>query len=291
MKPAPFEYICPTSLDEAKSLLAAHGDDAKILAGGQTLVPMMNYRLAGPALIVDINEIFELRLLQADAQGLRLGALVRWAQLEHDPVVASANPLLPEAIRHVAHYQIRNRGTWAGSCAHADPAAEFQAVALACDAVFTIESLSGKRSVTAEDFFVAPLTTALEPDEILTEVQFPAWPADRKWAFEEFSFRTGDFAIAGIITLIDSPSAAGEQHRCRIVCFGLGDRAIRLHAAEGLLNTDGLSAESIARAAEVASEEIEPQDDPHASAEYRRAVVKALVGDVLHKALGLEVMT
>jgi carbon-monoxide dehydrogenase medium subunit len=193
--------------------------------------------------------------------------------------------LLAEAVRHIAHYQIRNRGTWAGSCAHADPAAEFPAVAVACGASFTIRSAESSRTVDADDFFLGPLTTALEPDEILTEVLFPAWPAGRRWAFEEFSLRQGDFAIAGIAALIDG---AGDHVSCRLVCFGVGDKASRLPAAEAILATEGLTEGAIARAATAAMNEVEAQSDIHASADYRRALVEVLVDRTVRWAAGLE---
>ena len=172
MKPAPFEYVKPASLEEAGLLLSRHSD-AKLLAGGQTLVPMLNFRLVSPALLVDINDLPALDTIVAGPGGLHLGALVRWYQIAASKDIARACPLLSEAVAHVAHYQIRNRGTWAGSCAHADPAAEFPAVAIASGAVFELYSVRGRRSVPAENFFLGPLTTALEPDEILIGASFP----------------------------------------------------------------------------------------------------------------------
>ena len=203
LKPAPFDYRKPKSLEDAVALLGTHAGEAKILAGGQTLVPMMNFRLAAPSMLVDINEIAGLDRIELERGSLKLGALVRWHEIETSPTIAAANPLLAEAVRHIAHYPIRSRGTWAGSCAHADPAAEFPAVAVACGAQFGTFSPRGRRTIDADEFFLGPLTTALEPDEILTDVVFPPWPAGRRWGFDEFSLRPGDFALAGVAVLID----------------------------------------------------------------------------------------
>lgn len=284
MKPAPFEYHRPRSLGEAALLLAEHGGDAKILAGGQTLVPMMNFRLAAPAVLVDINEIGGLDRIDLGPGGLSLGALVRWHQIETDRTVGAGNPLLAEAVRHIAHYQIRNRGTWAGSSAHADPAAEFPAVAVVCGARFGIHSARSKRTVEAEEFFIGPLTTALEPDEILTDVLFPRWPAGRRWAFEEFSLRRGDFAIVGIAALVDE---IGGSIGCRLACFGAGDKPSRLSAAEAIIVAEGLTETAISRAASRAMHEVDAHSDIHASADYRRALVEVLVERTLRRAVGL----
>lgn len=271
MKPAAFEYRKPRSLEEAVLLLQEHGEDAKILAGGQTLVPMMNFRLVTPAKLVDINDIAGLDRIELRPDGLHLGALVRWHQIESSPVIARANPLLSEAVKHIAHYQIRSRGTWAGSSAHADPAAEFPAVAVVCGATFGLVSSRGRRDVPAEDFFLGPLTTALEPDEILVDVTFPVWPAGRTWAFEEFALRSGDFAIAGVAVLVDTPNAV------RLVSFGVGDGACRLRQAEAMIADRGLAPATIAEAAAAAAQELDAQSDIHASADYRRALVETLL--------------
>jgi carbon-monoxide dehydrogenase medium subunit len=285
VKPAPFDYRKPSSVDEAALLLAEHGGDAKILAGGQTLVPMMNFRLAAPVILIDINEIGGLGRIELGPEGLLLGALVRWHEIETDQTIAAANPLLVEAVRHIAHYQIRNRGTWAGSSAHADPAAEFPAVAVACGARFGIQSARGRRTVEAGDFFLGPLTTALEPDEILTEVLFPSWPAGRRWAFEEFSLRRGDFAIIGIVAVVDDVDGAVT---CRLTCFGGSEKPARMLAAEAILAAEGLTESAIVSASGAAAAEVDVQADIHASAEYRRALVEVLVERALRKAVGLE---
>ena len=284
LKPASFEYRRPASLEEAAALLSAHRGEARILAGGQSLVPMLNFRLAAPSMLVDINEIEGLDRIESRHDGLELGALVRWHQIETSRTVRAANPLLSEAVGHIGHYQIRNRGTWAGSSAHADPAAEFPAVAIVCGARFEIRSIRGKRTVEAEDFFVGPLTTVLEPDEILTDVEFPAWPAGRRWGFEEFSLRPGDFAIAGVAALIDG---IGDAASCRLACFGVGDKPSRLGKAEGVIAAEGLTRDAIAHAAAAAAAEVEAQADIHAPADYRRALVEVLVERTVLRAAGL----
>jgi carbon-monoxide dehydrogenase medium subunit len=284
LKPAPFEYRRPTSLEEAAALLSEHHGEAKILAGGQTLVPLLNFRLAAPSILVDINEVKGLDRIELRDDELNLGALVRWHEIEASRTIQAANPLLSEAVKHIAHYQIRNRGTWAGSCAHADPAAEFPAVAIVCGARFGVYSTRQTRTIEAGDFFVGPLTTVLEPDEILIDVTFPAWPAGRRWGFEEFSLRPGDFAIAGVATLIDS---YGDAASCRLVCFGVGEKPSRLVRAEAIIASEGLGRNAIVRAATAAAAEVEAQTDIHAPAAYRRALVEVLVERTVLRAAGL----
>lgn len=285
MKPAPFDYRKATSIDDAVSLLSEYSGEAKILAGGQTLVPMLNFRLAAPTILVDINEVKGLSQIEIRQDGLELGALVRWHQIETDETIAKANPLLAEAVKHIAHYQIRNRGTWAGSSAHADPAAEFPAIAIACGAKFGMCSSRGRRTVEAEDFFLGPLTTALKDDELLTDVFFPKWPSGRRWAFEEFALRQGDFAITGIAALVDG---LGESIACRLTCFGAGDKPSRLHEAESIIASEGTSTAAIARAAAAAAREVAAQSDIHASSDYRRALVEVLVERTVVRGMGLE---
>jgi carbon-monoxide dehydrogenase medium subunit len=192
--------------------------------------------------------------------------------------------MLSEAVKHIAHYQIRSRGTWAGSSAHADPAAEFPAIAVTCNARFGIHSPRGRRTIEAEDFFVGPLTTLLEFDEILTDVLFPAWPSGRRWAFEEFALRPGDFALAGVVTLLDE---SGASLSCHLTCFGVGERARRLRKAEEIVTAEGVTTAAIVHAAATAKEEVDAQSDIHATSDYRRALVEVLVERALLKAVGL----
>jgi carbon-monoxide dehydrogenase medium subunit len=285
LKPAPFDYRRPNSVDEAAAPLAEHPGEARILAGGQTLVPMLNFRLATPSMLVDINNIDGLDRIERRQDGPELGAPVRWHEIETSQIVRTANPLLSDAVKHIAHYQIRNRGTWAGSCAHADPAAEFPAVAVACGARFGTYSPRGRRTIEAEDFFVGPLTTQLEFDEILTDVLFPVWPNGRRWALEEFALRPGDFALAGVVTVLDE---SGSLFSCRLTCFGVGEKACRLRKAEAIITSEGATSIGIARAAAAAQEEVDAQSDIHATADYRRALVEVLVERTMLKAAGLE---
>jgi carbon-monoxide dehydrogenase medium subunit len=283
VKPPRFEYACPTTLDEALQLIET--DDAKLLAGGQTLVPILNFRLAAPALLVDINRVKGLDAVHVSAVGLHIGAMVRWRTLERSPVVAAANPLLRQAVRHIAHYQIRNRGTVGGSCAHADPAAEFPAVSVLCEAEFVIQRRGRSRVLRADQFFLGPLTTALESHEILTEIRFPPWPAERRAAFDEVSPRQGDFAIAGAAVFVDC-DAAGICHKAGIVVFGATDRPRRIPHAEALLVGRRIEGAILADAARIASEGLETHSDIHASAGYRREVTLVLIERSLARAAG-----
>jgi carbon-monoxide dehydrogenase medium subunit len=282
MKPPPFQYHDPKTLAEAVSLLGTL-DNAKLLAGGQSLVPMLNFRLAAPDILIDINRIPDLGNIGVSAEGLRIGATARWHDLEQSPLVASHNPLLAEAVRHVAHYQIRNRGTIGGSCAHADPAAEIPAIALLCDASFIIASRAGERTVKADEFFVGALETALMSDEMLVAICFPPWPRGRRFAFEEFSRRRGDFAIAGVAALLDF-EADGRCCNAALVAFGIGDRALRLSAAESELRDRMLSEDIIRAAAALAAQDCDAKSDMHAPAEYRRALVDTLAQRALARA-------
>jgi len=223
MKLPPFEYACPASLDEAVALLAVHKGEAKVLAGGQSLMPMMAFRIAQPALLVDLRKLPGLKEIKIGPDGVRLGALVRWRDILDDQRLASAHPLLREAVSHVAHYQIRNRGTVGGSLAHADPASEMPGIAQTCDAEISVMGVAGVRVIKAKDFLQGALTTALTADEIITEVHLPAWPARRRWGFQEFARRRGDFAMAGVALYYDE--AGGKAGNAHIGVFGVGDRA------------------------------------------------------------------
>ena len=215
MKAPPFDYACPTTLAEAVALLAAH-PDAKALAGGQSLMPVLNFRLAAPSLLVDLRKVPDLDRIAIGADGVRLGATVRWRDIERDPRLGAAHPLLKEAVAHVAHYQIRNRGTVGGSLAHADPAAELPGIAVACDAEITAIGPKGRRTLKAADFFTGPLSTVLASDELITELRLPPWPAARRWGFMEFARRRGDFAMAGVALFYDRDARRARAERaCR----------------------------------------------------------------------------
>jgi carbon-monoxide dehydrogenase medium subunit len=279
MKLPPVEYACPATINEAVALLAAHNGDAKALAGGQSLVPMMAFRVAQPSLLVDLRKLPGLRDIKIGAEGVRLGAMVRWRDILDDARLATAHPLLQHAISHVAHYQIRNRGTVGGSLAHADPAAEMPCIAQTCDAEISVAGKAGPRIIKAADFFLGALTTALKPDEIITEVHLPAWPAARRWGFQEFSRRRGDFALAGIALYYDENG--GKASDSHIGVFGVGDRQKRLTPAEAALNGNAVDEAIMAKVGEAASASVEAQEDIHASAAYRAS----LTGTMTERAL------
>jgi aerobic carbon-monoxide dehydrogenase medium subunit len=285
MKPAPFEYQAPTSVEAALEALARHGGEAKLLAGGQSLIPVMNFRLAQPALLVDINRLAELDFVRRGEDGeLRIGALVRQRRLERDRLVAEAAPLLAEAVPFIAHPQIRNRGTFGGSLAHADPAAELPAIAVALRARFRLLKAGAERWVEAGDFFGGLFTTALEPDELLVEAAIPALAPRTGWAFLEVARRLGDYAQVGVAALV----TLGEDGRCRearLVYLSVGDAPVEAREAARLLVGEEISSQAVAAAAEKASiDEIDPAGDVHATAEFRRHLARVLTGRALRRA-------
>jgi carbon-monoxide dehydrogenase medium subunit len=286
MKPAPFRYARPGALPEAIALLAASRGEAKLLAGGQSLVPMLNMRLVRPAVLVDLNRVPGLdRIAAAPGGGLAIGALVRHSDVAASPLVRERAPLLAEAARHVGHAAIRNRGTLGGSLAHADPAAELCAALVALEAELVLAGPGGPRTVTAPGYFRGLLATALEPDEILTEVRVPAQPAT--WGFAELARRPGDFAVAGVAALI-SVAAGGPGRRCEraaLVGFGVSDRPVRLPHVERLLASEPLDHGTIGRAAAAAPADCDPPDDVHGSADYRRHLASVLAERALDQAL------
>jgi carbon-monoxide dehydrogenase medium subunit len=286
MKPAPFTYHRPRDLDEAIALLARYEGEARPIAGGQSLLPMMAFRVVTPQLLVDLNALPDLGQITIDDQGVRLGSLVRWRDIETDARLAEAHPLLQAAISHVAHYQIRNRGTVGGSLAHADPSAEMPGMAMTCGAEIEIAGTGGRRIVKAKDFFVAALTTALNPDELIVSVRLPAWKAGRRWAFEEFARRKGDFALAGVALFYDQ-DAAGQVESINVGAIGVGDTPVRLDAVEQALLGRAIDLQAIRDAASVAMEAVEPPDDIHAPADYRRALLGTLLERALARAAGI----
>ena len=282
MKLPPFDYACPTTLPEAIELLASH-DDAKAIAGGQSLVPMLAFRLAQPSLLVDLRKLADLRGIRISDAGVTLGAMVRWRDIEDDERLETAHPLLKAAISHVAHYQIRNRGTVGGSIAHADPAAEMPGIAMTCDAEIAVVGKSGAHVIQAADFFQGALTTALTTDEIIVEVRLPAWPAGRRWGFQEFARRRGDFAMAAAAVFYDQDER-GKARNAHVGVIGVGDRPLRLTAVEDILNGESIDEATIAKADAATSAAVEPQDDIHASAAYRRSLVGTMVERALKSA-------
>jgi len=276
MKLPVFEYACPATLSEAVALLASHDGDAKAIAGGQSLVPMLAFRVASPSLLVDLRKLPGLDQIRITESGVSLGALVRWRDILDDARLRHAHPLIAAAVKHVAHYQIRNRGTVGGSVAHADPAAEMPGVVVTCEATIAVTGKSGARVIPADSFFQGALTTALAPDEIITEIRFPAWPAGRRFGFEEFALRRGDFALAAAAVFYDQ-DAGGRAANAHVGVIGVGDRPVRLATVEAALDGARVDAAAIARAAAAASAAVDPQDDIHASAAYRRSLVGTMV--------------
>lgn len=284
MKPAAFEYHRPHSVEEALALLAEHGYDAKLLAGGQSLVPAMNFRLAAPAVLIDLNRIPGLDGLSEADGGVRIGAMVRQRVAERSPLVAAGAALLAETLPYVAHAQIRNRGTIGGSIAHADPAAEMPAVMLALEARFHLRGPNGTRVVTAGDFFTGLFGTALEAEEMLVEVEIPPAAPRTGWAFDEVSRRHGDYALAGIAATVQVDDA-GRCTAARIALLSVGDGPVlAAEAAAALIGAEPSDAAIRAAAEAAAQRDIDPPGDIHASPEYRRQLTNVLVRRVLPRA-------
>jgi len=284
VKLPPLDYASPQTLDAAIALLAAAPGRAKAIAGGQSLMPVLAFRLAAPELLVDLRRIPALDRIEISAAGVRLGARVRWCDIENDARLATAHPLLVAGTTHVAHYAIRNRGTVGGSLAHADPAAELPGIAVACDAQVEIRGPKGARRVAAADFFTGALSTVLADDELITALELPPWPASgRRWGFEEFAQRRGDFALAGIAAYYDL-DAGGRAANAHIGVIGACHRPHRLPRAEAALNGRVPDADAIQAAAKAAAAEVEPQSDLHASAAYRRSLVATMLERALSAA-------
>ena len=285
MKPAPFVYRDPDTVEEVLALLAEHGDDAKLLAGGQSLGPMLNMRIVSPEVIIDLNRVYALAARgRSAAGGFAIGALVRQAELEDDPVFTASQPLAAAVLPWIAHRPIRNRGTVAGSLVHADPAAEWGGIVLALDARFEIRRAGATpRTVAAEEFFTGILETAVEPEDLLAEIRLPPWPDGTRWGFREFARRRGDFALAGVACRFEVDRAGGCRS-ARIGLIGVGDTAVRARRAESVLEGEPPGREVFAAAAAAVRDEVDPLDDGHASAGYRRHLAGVLVEDALAEA-------
>jgi carbon-monoxide dehydrogenase medium subunit len=282
MKPAPFDYQAPGTLPEAIDLLASN-PEAVVIAGGQSLMPVLAFRLATPSLLVDLRRLTGLGDIAVDDDGFRLGALVRWRAIENDQRLAAAHPLLHAAVAHVAHYQIRNRGTVGGSLAHADPAAELPGVAVTCEGDITLFGPTGSRTVRAGEFFTGPLSTLRQPDEIITDLNLPKWPSGRRWAFRKYARREGDFALAGILLFYDE-DRQGALSNAHVGVIGACPRPHRLTGVETLLSGRAIDDDLIRQAAAAAAEDVDPPDDLHADAVYRRGLVATLVERALRAA-------
>ncbi len=279
MKPAPFDYIAATSVDMAVAALAEAGDDGKIIAGGQSLVPLLNFRLLRPSILVDINRIESLASITETATDIRVGALARHYKLETSPLIARHLPVLSCAMTHVAHLAIRNRGTIGGSLAHGDPAAELPMMALLLNAELCIVSVSGARTVAARDFFLDALTVDLAAGEIVTETVLPKLPPRTGWGFAEVARRRGDFALAAVAATLTI--AGGAIVEARIALTGVGRTAMRAASAESLLVGAALTPELSGQVVEAVRAAIEPETDLHASADYRRHLAGVLASRAL----------
>jgi len=288
VKPPPFEYHRPGSKAEALELLGALGDEAKILAGGQSLMALLNLRLARPAHLIDINRLNGVlsQIGEQPGGGLTFGALVRQRAAERSAAVQSRSPLVAEALPHIGHHQIRNRGTVCGNLAHADPASELPAIALALDGEMVAESrVRGQRTIKADDFFRGYLTTALEPDELLTEFRLPAWPGGAGWSFMEVSRRHGDYALVGVAAVVQL-DANGTCTDARLAFTGAAPGPVRVKQAEAALKGAPVSEDAINSAAERVSPAIDPVSDVHATAAYRRHVAAVLTRRAIREATG-----
>ncbi|MDH3298684.1 MAG: xanthine dehydrogenase family protein subunit M [Gemmatimonadota bacterium] len=281
MKPGPFEYVRPASVEEAIAALEDGGYDAKPLAGGQSLIPAMNFRLAQPAVLVDLEDLDELRGIRArEDGGLIIGAMTLHRELERSTLVAERAPLVAEVMPWIAHPQIRNRGTVGGSLAHADPAAELPSVMQVLDAVLHVRGPDGGRTIPVDEFYLGLFTTALEPGELLTAIEIPPLPAGATCAFEEVSRRHGDFALAGVAVVVET-GADGAVARARMSLLSVGDGPVLAERTMASLVGRALSAESIRDAAAITAEDLDPPSDIHASAAFRRH----LAGVLTHRAL------
>jgi carbon-monoxide dehydrogenase medium subunit len=275
VKPASFAYRAPERVDDVLALLSDDDHDVRVIAGGQSLVPMMNFRLAAPEVLVDLNRVKELRAMTHHGDVLTVAAGVRQSQLLRDPEVARRWPLLVAGVRHIAHPQIRNRGTVCGSLAHHDPHGELPALAVALGARMTVASVAGKREVAADDFFVSHYEVALEQGEMLLDVRFPAPPAGAGWSFQEIARRRGDFALAGVAVLIEG-DASGAVASSRVVLLGVGGRPYRARAAEQAIDGTDVGDGVLDEVERIVAASIEPSGDVHATAEYRREVAATL---------------
>ncbi|MFQ5525041.1 MAG: FAD binding domain-containing protein [Thermoanaerobaculia bacterium] len=286
MKPAPFDYLAPSSIEEALSILGERGGEAKILAGGQSLVPVLNFRLAQPALLVDLNGVGELDYVDVDENGtLRIGAMTRQRTLERDSRIAQRAPLLAETIPLIAHPQIRNRGTVGGSLAHADPAGELPVAAVALDAEIVVRGGDGERAVAAREFFVGLMTTALAEDELLCELCLPPAPARTGWTFREVSRRHGDYAHAGVAVRL-TLAADGSIEAAKLVYLSAGEVPMVAEGAGGMLEGEQPSSELFAESAsKAARDEIEPTDDIHATLAFKRHLAEVMTKRALSVAL------
>ncbi|HKY54436.1 MAG TPA: xanthine dehydrogenase family protein subunit M [Anaerolineales bacterium] len=284
MKPAPFEYHAPASIEQAVELYSHYNGEAKILAGGQSLVPAMNFRVVQPSVLIDLNRVAELSYIREDEGVIRIGSMARERHLEFDESIAKRTPLLHEAVPFIAHPQIRNRGTIGGSIVHADPAAELPVLMTALSARLKARNASSERWIDAQDFFVGMFTTALEPDEVLVEIELPFMPQRTGWSFMEVAPRAGDYAMMGVAALV-TLDEAGKCEGAKLVFLNAGEGPVDAKEAAQLLQGDSINDDLIHNAAAIASEkEIHPFGNIHASAEFQRHLAQVLTRRALHQA-------
>lgn len=285
MKPHSFEYFSPDTLDEALELKSKYGDEGKILAGGQSLIPAMNFRVSQPEVLIDLNKIAELKSIRVDKGNLSIGSMTTQSMVEKSREIQVSNPLIHETMPNIAHSQIRNRGTFGGSMAHADPAAELPTTALALEAKFKISNHSGSRWVEAAHFFQTMFTTSLEPTEILVEINFPEFSNNYGWSFLEIARRKGDYALAGVATLLELNSE-GICQKAKLVFLNVGDKAISASTAEKSLIGEEITDKLIKQASEYASQEdIFPMGNVHATPAFQRHLSKIVAQRSLKIAL------
>ncbi|MHC2463356.1 FAD binding domain-containing protein [Bradyrhizobium embrapense] len=285
MKPAKFDYVSPLTVEAAVEALVASNGEGKVLAGGQSLLPLLNFRMARPSILVDLNGIEELSYIEDRGDRIAIGALTRHRELEHSPLIAARLPVMSAAMRHVAHLAIRNRGTIGGSLSHADPAAELPMLATFYEANIQVQGPSGRRTIAPKEFFVDALTNCLEPEEIVVEVEFPVLKQDG-WAFEEVARRFGDFALASIaVSVLRGPSGFKAA---RVAVMGVADKPRRLEEAEAELLAMGFDERTPDRFAEMIVSQVSPNDDLHASADYRKHLLGQLAKRALQTALAMK---
>lgn len=285
MKPAQFDYVLPSTVGAAVEALVASNGEGKVLAGGQSLLPLLNFRMARPTVVVDLNGIAGLSYIEERGDRIAIGALTRHRELEHSPLIASKLPVMSAAMRHVAHLAIRNRGTIGGSLSHADPAAELPMLATFYEAGISVQGPSGRRTIAPGEFFVDALTNCLEPEEIVVEVEFPILKQDG-WAFEEVARRFGDFALASIAVSVRRGPTGLEA--ARVAVMGVADTPLRLREAEEELVAMELDDGAPDRFAEVVVSLVSPNDDLHASADYRKHLLAQLAKRALRTALSMK---
>ncbi|MCA1454233.1 xanthine dehydrogenase family protein subunit M [Bradyrhizobium sp. BRP22] len=285
MKPAKFDYVSPSTVDAAVEALIAAKGEGKVLAGGQSLLPLLNFRMARPAVLIDLNGIKGLSYIEDRGDRIAVGALTRHRELERSPLIASRLPVMSAAMRHVAHLAIRNRGTIGGSLSHADPAAELPMLATFYEAGISVQGPAGRRTIASEEFFVDALTNCLQPEEIVVEVEFPILKHDG-WAFEEVARRFGDFALASIAVSIRRGLSGLEA--ARIAVMGVADTPLRLRKAEEELLAMELDDQTPDRFSEIVLSQVSPNDDLHASAGYRRHLLGQLAKRALRTALAMK---